>query len=211
MLPVRLFYHVHADGEWIGPVTEFFAALDDNALPGALTVGITGGLAARARVRGAVSLLANGRSVSWTESDEGFEQLTLRAVLKTARWLRTEYAFLYCHAKGALDPSDFNVRWGRSMIRHLVGRWGYCLQLLEDGHDTVGCHWLTPERDHRPPGRPVTTPFYGGNFWWARASYIARLAPCSDADRHAAEAWVGLGSPRAADLAPGWPSTEMFG
>jgi hypothetical protein len=86
----------------------------------------------------------------------------------------------------------------------VAGGWRFCLDRLA-GADAVGCHWITPDEY---AARQVTTPFFGGNFWWARCGYLAGLAepPSCETDRHLAEAWVGGGNPRVYDLRPGWPA-----
>lgn len=205
---IRHFYHVYAGGAWAEPVTEHIAALRAACLAPAMTIGLIGPAQDRRIAKDAIG----GRlaplllpEVDWIEQDSGFEELTLAAVRQWAAAAPADAVVLYAHTKGAYHPDGGNAEWRRSMTRHVVGDWDSCLRLLEDGHDTVGCHWLTPERHHRPPTHPVVSPFYGGNFWWARASYIRRLPAVATSDRFAAEQWIGLGNPRAADLLPGWP------
>ena len=135
--------------------------------------------------------------------------MTLSALREYAISCRAEEAVLYAHTKGAYCNSPLNEHWRRSMTRNVVGRWPRCASLVASGYDTAGCHWLTPERHHEPPEYPVTTPMYGGNFWWARTGYLRRLPEPGTDYRHQAEEWVGLGSPRAFDLLPGWPSMKL--
>lgn len=119
-----------------------------------------------------------------------------------------EHAVLYAHTKGASQPTDFNDRWRRSMQRHVVEGWEKCLALLEDGHDAVGCHWLHPDVFGESTMGP--TPFFGGNYWMATCAYLNTLPPVPDGDRWGSERWIGMGTPKVADLLPGWPGDSLF-
>lgn len=142
----------------------------------------------------------------------GTEHETLERVREYAQ--RNEGAVLYAHTKGASDPSDFNARWRRSMTDRLVRDWRANLAHLE-GHDAVGCHWLTaarfPDRRDCPPEQGnVSVPFFGGNFWLARCEYLRTLPPCPQENRWDAERWIGMGDPRVFDLLPGWPADHLW-
>jgi hypothetical protein len=56
----------------------------------------------------------------------------------------------------------------------------------------------------------VRTPLFAGNFWWARAKYLATLPEPETENRRQAEGWVGLGGPKVYDLRPGWPDWDDF-
>lgn len=209
---LRHFYHVYAEGAWARPVREHIEALVAAKFAGRITIGLVGPSADRDRARSRLALqfaaLRHCR-VDWIERDAGFEQVTLAALHAWARDTEEDTAVLYAHTKGAHDVTDWNATWRRSMTRRVVGNWRRCIRLLDDGYDAVGCHWLTPEKHHAPPVYVVPSPFYGGNFWWARSSYLRRLPPVAAERRHDAEKWIGLGQPRAYDLLPGWPSEEL--
>lgn len=106
-------------------------------------------------------------------------------------------AYLYLHLKGASAclsdiPCQWSGRrgrdrWRRIMAYHLVGQWRQAVSFLAD-HDSVGC-WLVPSE----------TPHYGGNFWWARGDWLAKLRrpepapwgwPGGDHPRLWAELWL---------------------
>jgi len=195
---IRHFYHAYADGSWHEPLAEHCAA--SAALPGIVTLGIVGAPARRAEVRAAWT-----RPVACVETDSGFEFLTL-AALHAAAIESPGDLFLYAHTKGAYHPNPLNTAFRRSMTSFLVRDWERCAELLSDV-DAVGCHWLTPAEY---PDE-VSSPFFGGNFWWARGEYIARLPPPGGNSRFAAEGWIGLGDPKVKDLRPGWPSWGLFG
>lgn len=217
--PARHYYHVYAAGSWAEPVREHIEALGESAFPGPVTIGLAGPDGDRFRARELISMRMEAAGLpppaGWIEAPAGFEQVTLKVVRADARLLALvpgEAAILYAHTKGARDNSDWNAAWRRSMTFHVVSQWRHALSLLAGGYDTVGCHWLTPEKHHDPPaGRIITTPMYGGNFWWAKASYLRRLPPVQDQHRYQAEEWVGLAAPRACDLLPGWPTMKLLG
>lgn len=113
-------------------------------------------------------------------------------------------AVLYHHTKGVSTPGA--DRWRKRMENHMVWNWKDCVQRL-GMYEAVGCHWLTPEQN---PGS-VTSPFFGGNFWWARSEYVSRLPllpPDTWENRYEAESWIGRGIPRPTifDPSPGWPT-----
>lgn len=214
-MDVRHYYHVFAAGAWSLPVREHVTALGRAEFRGDMTVGLVGPAEDRARAREMVLMRLREwplpDPVAWTEADEGFEQVTLRQVYADVHATADEYAVLYAHTKGALYNTPWNAAWRRSMTRHVVSGWQDGVTLLEkEGCDAVGCHWLTREKHHEPQaGKFVTTPFFGGNFWMARASYLRTLPPPASEHRHQAEEWIGLGDPKVHDLLPGWPSLAL--
>ncbi len=210
---LRHYYHVYASGTWPQPVAEHVAALTVAGFEGDVTVGLVGDPADRSAASGVIGpqLEAAGIPVSWLGWDTGYEQLTLSALRAWAqdKHTRPDATVLYAHAKGSADNSEWNAIWRRSMTHHVVGRWRECRTLLAEGYDTVGCHWLTPKQHHEPPAHPLTSPMYGGNFWWATAGYLAGLPEPGTESRWDAESWVGLRNPHAFDMLPGWPSLEL--
>lgn len=209
MLLVRHFYHVWAGGCWGVPVTEHAKALQESQFPVPPVVGITGPADSREDVKRYLS--AELGCTEFAEADEGFEQVTLDVLRDWARNrdLHDEAWVLYAHSKGAMNFSVLSHAWRRSMTRLLVEGWQTAAPLLHE-YDTAGCHWLTPGMECGP-AKIETVPMYAGNFWWARASYLAGLPAPSREDRFGAEGWIGLGDPKAADLRPGWPTGEEFG
>jgi hypothetical protein len=138
--------------------------------------------------------------VQWILPGQGFEAPTLQLL---AEEVRPEDKVLYCHTKGAYARHPANEQWRQTMDSRLIGPWRSRIRELDD-YDLVGLHWLTPEEFGY---RGVRSPFFGGNFWWARGDYLMTLPKVIDTeDRFAAEGWIGLGSPRVKDLSPGWPA-----
>jgi hypothetical protein len=126
------------------------------------------------------------------------------------RWLpaHRDWLVLYLHVKGATHPGDLlSERWRRRMESAVVWGWRKCVWELEHGREACGSHWLTKERY---PAL-VSTPFFGGNFWFATAQYLLTLPPLPPAtwgNRFEAERWIGSGDhqPIVKDFHPGWPS-----
>ena len=93
------------------------------------------------------------------------------------------------------------------MERHVIEHWKQCVADLEAGCDTVGAHWLSKEKY----GPQVTIPFWGGMFFWAKASFLAELpglpsAPNCRQDWFLSENWIGMGrAPKLKDYADHWP------
>lgn len=198
---IRHYYHVYADGQWEDAATEHLEALATIDVPMHVTVGVVGSPANRATVDAAFY----GVDVAqWVEADTGWEQVTL-AALQSELTSSHNTAVLYAHTKGASDGSQINVEWRRSMTRHVVAGWRDCLQHLASV-DAVGCHWLTSQKWPQH----VTTPFFGGNFWWATPDYLRTLPPLAYTSRWHAEQWIGLANPTVHDLLPGWPSLNLF-
>lgn len=209
---IQHFYHVWADGAWQEPLTEHVTAVLEAGLPGEVTVGIVGAPSARADV--CCWLADNWPRVTVVEADSGFEQFTLRLVSRWAREHRVDGLVLYAHTKGAYMRSTLADLWRRSMTFDVVSGWRDCVAGLSDS-DVAGSHWLTPQehpsiRVSTPDAPGSSTPFFGGNFWWATARYLVRLPQPAEDSRWDAERWVGLRDPRVHNRRAGWPSASNF-
>jgi hypothetical protein len=188
------YYHIYADGLWRVPLAEQVSAIQGIDEMVTTRVGIVGSPQNRADV---IEQLP-GSWIIGDVADEGWEQVTLEII----RWdlPQIDGPVLYAHTKGAANASATNHAWRGCMIRNTVGRWREAVRDLEHA-DLVGVHWFTPE-EH--PDK-VTTPFFGGNFWWARPDYLAKLPAPTYETRYHAEAWVGQNQPVIVDRQPGWP------
>ena len=196
---LAVYHHVYAVRGWKKILGEHVHALVDSRLDRAADIrfGIVGPDHQPALVENYLRVRLKHEVV--TQEPEGWEQVTLAALYAAA--MTDDFdAVCYLHTKGVTEPNEWNTAWRRSMLRGVVTLWEHCVKMLDEV-DAVGCHWLTPEQWPEQ----VATPFFGGNFWWARADYVRSLGPCANEHRHQAEAWIGLGSPSVADLAPGWP------
>jgi hypothetical protein len=94
----------------------------------------------------------------------------------------------------------------------VLHNWRRCVADMDAGADAVGAHWLTREKY----GAIVNpehggTPFFGGVFYWAKASFLAQLPPLPEkfactADWYICEHWIGMGPlPKVVDYIPCWP------
>lgn len=212
MTPLAHFYHVYADpdGNWRDIVAGHFRSLRACGLAAqaAIRVGIVGDPEQRDAV--AAAILPAGAEIR-AEALQGFEQVTLRALWQWARDEAPPGAWvLYAHTKGASAPgSDW---WRDGMTGCQVGRWRDRLAQAP-GHDAVGCHWIRPQLvippEYRAQVAPALrdVPHFSGNFWWARAAYLATLPPPDpgDPDRFRAEGWIGQGNPDVHDACAGSP------
>lgn len=134
-----------------------------------------------------------------------------RTEIPTMKLLRESlepgWAVLYHHTKGVTHPGHAAYdNWRGRMQSACVQEWQRCVEDLKRGAEAVGCHWLTPEKF---PGA-VTSPFFGGTFWWARSDYLLQLPelpPPTWENRFEAESWIGRRRPypRVVDYIPGWP------
>lgn len=143
-----------------------------------------------------------------------------RTIRMIEQWLpeHENWYVFYFHAKGCASPSgkqDLNDNWRGCMMRNLVTNWRQCYQDLENGYDSVGCHWMTGEQT--PPGQSV----WAGNFWWAKASFLNTLPSIMERDRiklsgidsiesrYESEVWIGNGPrlPKIRDYHHAWIDT----
>lgn len=122
-------------------------------------------------------------------------------------WLKPGWAVLYHHTKGVTHPGQESYdQWRWRMEYACVQEWRRCVRDLGRGYDAVGCHWLTPQKY---PGM-VTSPFFGGTFWWSRSEYLLQLPDLPEPtweNRFEAESWIGRRRPypTVMDYHPGWP------
>jgi hypothetical protein len=126
------------------------------------------------------------------------------------RWLsgHEDWYVLYHHLKGVTHPrQELFTAWRRRLEKAVVWNWRDCVKQLDNGVDSCGAHWLTPEQF---PTLVFGPPFWGGTFWWAKAKYLMTLPPLPEAtwqNRFEAEKWIGRGPKRpiVKDYCPGWP------
>lgn len=111
-------------------------------------------------------------------------------------------AILYLHVKGATRPRGQADAWRDFLADGVVTRWRECVAALDAGHDCAGSEWYGPEGEAEwrrvwQFGPLDFLPHFAGNFWWARADYVARLEPGPFTTRWDAEyKFIGTGSPR---------------
>lgn len=142
-------------------------------------------------------------------------------IIEIEKWLKNNphdnTVIFYAHAKGVThDPShsytEFSTRWRRCMLSRVIANWRQCVEDLNSAAEAVGCHWLTGMADG-------TQNIFAGNYWAARASYLATLPSMYQRERiktsgiaakdsrYEAEVWIGFGPrlPIVRDYHPGPP------
>lgn len=211
------FYHIYAGPGWEPIVSEHMDLVIASGLADELkhvSIGVVGPEEQRQK---AISYCESRMpTVVVAQADTGWEHVTIGTVASFAdEW----DAVLYAHTKGVAHlpggTGDYPGRraWRWAMNETVITRWRECVLELEN-NEAVGGHWLTPEVW---PGA-IQTPFFGGNFWWARSDLIKRTK-CIDPNRfchtcgvggncgHGAELWIGDVDPRPVvfDFRPGWP------
>ena len=117
---------------------------------------------------------------------------TLSLIQTYASKIHPESEILYLHTKGVRRnaPNDDTItQWRRYMLYWLVERHEICQHVLARGAKTCGAN-------KRGGGKAC----YGGNFWWAKAGYLAQKSPKvaeidwsinrSEGARYGAEEWL---------------------
>lgn len=217
MKPIAIFYHCRLSGgdppinidHAISIMSEQMLALKSSGLLDAAEefyVGVNGG----ASDAMCAKMIAPEKAVvmEYPAHSKG-EQPTLHFMRKWAM-NHPDWYVLYQHIKGALHPGNITWQaWRRCMQNVVVNHWQTCVGDLDSGCDTVGAHYMTPEKYGQ---HLVSVPYWGGNFWWAKSNFIQTLPPIADTAKerlnfYDAEAWIGRGTRRAVakDYAPHWP------
>jgi hypothetical protein len=65
-----------------------------------------------------------------------------------------------------------------------IDHWRDCVKALQD-HDACGVNWRT-----------TPSPHFSGNFWWAKASYVANLPHAIGTGYVDPEMWIGINAPK---------------
>jgi hypothetical protein len=151
-MKLQLFYHVAQMGNWREVVTEqikLFAWVGLRPMTGVL---------------GAESIdgIDLGDILFHRDELADCEAATMQEMWK---WCceHQDDAVLYCHTKGVSEPSRRRTLWRQLMNKVVVERWRENIALLAE-FDAVGfCY------------RTSATPHFAGNFFLARADWIASL------------------------------------
>ncbi len=103
-------------------------------------------------------------------------------ILRSLALLHPTARVLYLHTKG-VRQHGYAVEWRRYMTYFLIERWRETIDRLQEPVDAVGCDLFTTSRGER---------LFCGNFWWARAVYLATRPPASTpSNRHpVCERWL---------------------
>jgi hypothetical protein len=128
-----------------------------------------------------------------------YETPTLQLVWEWARTADPGSTVLYFHTKGASAPDDANkVAWRRLMQRHVIAGWRENVPKLHVA-DALGVDWQDcPDFPH-----------FSGNFWIARADWLASLqSPVSHSALYP-DLWIA-GSPWRRIHAEMWLGSEPW-
>ena len=94
---------------------------------------------------------------------------TLYLMQRFASMIHAQSEILYLHTKGVRRnaPNDDTItQWRRYMLYWLVEHHEICRRVLARGADTCGVNKRMGEQA-----------CYAGNFWWAKAGYLAQKSP----------------------------------
>lgn len=165
------------------------------------TVGINGGL--ESVIYSKLFIPSKAKCV-YHGLESHAENLT---IVEIEKWLPNHpgWNVLYFHAKGCTHPPDSGYGltvsdpWRNTMNNYLIANWQMCVNDLENGAESVGCHFMRNLADG-------TQNIWAGNFWWATSDFLstlpsiykrARIAQSGIAhkdSRFEAEVWIGNGS-----------------
>jgi hypothetical protein len=155
--PFSAWYHVACMGSW----REVFAAQ--------IALFSDVGLKPTACVLGTADDVAHvARHLDLAYSSENLREYEIPTLDRLHRWClaHPSGATLYLHTKGVSASGDANKQaWRKLMEHHVVRPWRANVQRLAIA-DAVGIDWQDNPR----------YPHYQGNFWLARADWIASLA-----------------------------------
>jgi len=160
-----VFYHIACMGNWEDVVIEQLDLLARVGLGDRVDGAILG---TPVQIRRCIDLakqrgITLGMHFSHLEMNH-YEAPTLDALQNWARTHRRSAA-LYFHTKGVSDPRGTGrIAWRHLMQRHVIDRWRQNVEMLHAA-DAVGVGWYD---DH---------PHFCGNFWLARADWLASLPP----------------------------------
>jgi hypothetical protein len=137
------------------------------------------------------------------ERGSGDEYVTLEK-MREASMTEDNVLYFYGHTKGSFRPTLSNMIWARTMLFYNVVQRRTIFQKLENTKiDCAGAFWLTQSAHPQIiQDDPNATPFFGGNFWWAKSNYVRTLPQVAKQTRYESERWIGLNDPRVYSTTP---------
>lgn len=193
----EVFYHVACMGDWKSVVAEQTTLMSRAGLDKAIC-SVLGSYEDAETAKAIASFNGVDLRVAHRSADLAeYERPTLEMVHGWSKehiddplaWL------IYLHTKGVSCPGDeVKKHWRRIMGREVVALWRRNARLMELA-DAVGVTWV--EGSH---------PYFAGNFWCARADWVARLPSIAEfrdslgdlkwwntpvKKRHYCEMWIG--------------------
>jgi hypothetical protein len=196
MQQIAIFYHIYAINNWREIFNEQFDKIVASGLYHAaekIHVGVIGDLPEIEDSK--ISFRRN-----LTHNSEADTLLALWQYCQANPQARV----LYFHCKGVSHYEQKNGvwkikdgltvdSWRRYLDYVVLEQWQHCVNKL-DLYDCAATEWL----DHTLyDGKNNFDPHYSGNFWWARASYVAKLDPrlLYGSNYTQCEKWISTGSP----------------
>ncbi len=208
-MKIAVFYHclfcIGNEPLWsaVKVVHEQMKALKESGLEDAATeihIGVNGGKESEIYAK---QFLPKRAQITYHGLESRAENLT---IVMLEKWLKDHdgWCVLYFHCKGATHPLDssyaaYSGSWRRTMMGHLVENWRFCVRDLIVGAEACGCNWLTGQ------GWDHSQNIFGGNFWWAKSSFLRLLPSIYERariktsgigaleSRYESEVWIGNG------------------
>lgn len=211
-VPIAIFYHaVFLFGdppvfipEAIDIISDQMSAIKQSGLEDAadqIHIGINGGIESEIFTK---ALLPEKAHLAYHGLQCRSENRTMKMLHDFALSKSEEWHILYFHPKGASHAHDcdyartVSTPWRNRMMKHVIYDWRQCIADMP-GYHAVGCHWI--ERGAEGGFQR----FFGGAFWWARASFLRDIPSLLERDRikqdgldsfesrYENEVWIGNG------------------
>jgi hypothetical protein len=178
-------------------------------------VGIVGAPEQRQAVIDHLQSYGNPKIIIALQEDHGNENATLR---KLWEFSKTDDGFVLFAKIGESDKSDLLTQLlRRSMTFFNIVRWQFALSELEkDGIDAVGCHYLCKEKFAEyfklfSNENPDKLPFFFGNFWWSKSSFLKELDKPRSLNDFSPNVWLGSkGKINCTELIEGIPALSTL-
>jgi hypothetical protein len=230
MRPIAIFYH---GVFFLGEDSPKLLPLSTQIIPTQMKALITSGLATQTNhfmigVNGGSESVEMVKACMPENAKVVYHGLTSRSenltLVELEKWLpgHEDWNVLYFHSKGVTHEEGsahfrYASRWRDCMMKHCIHNWRQCVESLDSGCDSVGCHWLTDQCGG-------TQNIWAGNFWWAKASFLLTLPSIfergrikqsgisSKESRFESEVWIGNGPklPVIKDFHPGHPKIHVY-
>jgi len=204
MKPIAIFYHVYQKPVTNLVLTSWQQIFGDqiNRLKNSMLYDAASYVQINVNGREEIPIIDNKTRVNYNQL------LDCEAETLTDLWLfanyNPDYAILYFHTKGVsfVDSNIEIIRnvesWRDYMEYFNIDLWMRSVATLDE-YDCCGTEMV----EHVCiGGKEWVAPCYGGNFWWANASYIKKLDPRYlhnrevDWWRWASEFWIGTQNPK---------------
>lgn len=218
---LKIYYHVSALNNWRDIMTDQLSKISESDLldHAELTICTLGEAAEFDQAKTVTDQFNNINWYHVSTKLDLMEYATLNTIRDQVHNSDEEYYVLYMHQKGVTRPEDKNTAdWRHYLDYWSIEQWQDSIDKLDEGYDIVGTNWIDGYQPHTDAkGQPVAVwPHFSGGTWWARASYLRKLAELPHPDavqlgetseftrlvytkdnwRYDHEAWHGSGNPK---------------